>query len=399
MAWLETPRSGETLLNALLINTGSSSLKFHLASLADHAILVHGMYDWAGQKSLFKLQNLSMELPLRGASECFHHLLGELAKKFPAEMKAIIAVAHRVVHGGNLSGTTLLDDATVAEISRAAVFAPLHNPSALEVIAQSRTLPGNIRQFACLDTAFHSTMKPAAFTYPVPNIWTKELGLRRYGFHGLNVAWCAERAAQMLAKPDGKLVVCHLGHGASATAVVNGHSVFTTMGLTPLDGLMMGTRSGSIDPGIIFHLARSQNLSTDAIEKALLRESGLLGVSGKTADMREIVALADNGDAQATLALEMYCLRVQQAIGSLAATMGGLDSLVFTAGVGENAPTVREKIMAPLAFLGLELDGKLNSQCKPDMDVSAPNTRARVLVIAAREELQMLREITGKLQG
>lgn len=386
-------------MTALLINTGSSSLKFHLLSLRDQSMQAHGMYDWAGQKCLGKIQEQSLELPFRGASECFHHLLGELANKFPAEMKALTAVAHRVVHGGNLAGTTLLDDVSVAEITRATGFAPLHNPPALEVIAQARAALGHVPQFACLDTAFHSSMKPAAFTYPIPSRWTHELGLRRYGFHGLNVAWCAGRARQMLGNRDARLVICHLGHGASATAVMDGKSVFTTMGLTPLEGLMMGTRCGSIDPGIIFHLARSQNLAPEAIEKALLRESGLLGVSGKTADMREILALANTGDANAALGLEMYCLRVQQAIGALAATMGGLDAVVFSAGVGENAALVREKIIGPLGFLGLELEESLNSRCKPDMDVSTLTAKARVLVIAAREELQMLKEIGQLLQA
>lgn len=386
-------------MTALLINTGSSSLKFHLLSLRDQSMQAHGMYDWAGQKCIFKIKDHSLELPFRGASECFQHLLGELASKFPTELNSLTAVGHRVVHGGNLAGTTLLNDGAVAEITCAAVFAPLHNPPALEVIAQARGALGHVPQYACLDTAFHSTMKPEAFTYPIPSRWTRELGLRRFGFHGLNVAWCAGRARQMLGNRDGRLVICHLGHGASATAVMDGKSVFTTMGLTPLEGLMMGTRSGSIDPGIIFHLARSQNLAPEAIEKALLKESGLLGVSGKTADMREIIALANTGDADALLGLEMYCLRVQQAIGALAATMGGLDAVVFSAGVGENAALVREKIIRPLKFLGLELEESLNSRCKPDMDVSTSTAKARVLVIAAREELQMLQEIARMLQA
>ena len=380
-------------MTALLINTGSSSLKFHLASLSDHSILVQGMYDWASGRCQLKLQDHSAALNIQGAAECFHHLLTQLDALFPAQMKSLVAVAHRVVHGGTLCRTILLDDASVAKITQAADFAPLHNPPALEVIAQARARLQGLAQFACFDTAFHSTMPPEAFTYPIPARWTHELGLRRYGFHGLNVAWCSERAAQMLARPDGKLVVCHLGHGASATAVMDGKSVFTTMGLTPLEGLMMGTRSGSIDPGILFHLARTQNLDMVAMEKALLRESGLLGVSGKTADMREVLTLAKAGDPCATLAVDMYCHRVQQAIGALAATMGGVDAVVFSAGVGENAALVREKIISPLGFLGLEIDPTLNRQATPDCDVACATSRGRVLVIAAREELQMLREV------
>lgn len=379
-------------MTALLINSGSSSLKFHLASLADHSLIASGNYDWAGQKCRFQLQGTKQDIPFRGAFQCFHHLLGELRQKFQREKSALKVAAHRVVHGGDLTTASVLDDRVIAAITKAAGFAPLHNPPALEVIAAARASMPKVMQVACFDTAFHASMDPRAFTYPIPSSWSEKLGLRRFGFHGLNVAWCAQRAREFLPARSTRLVVCHLGHGASASAVMDGKSVFTTMGLTPLDGLMMGTRSGSIDPGIIFHLARVHNLPAEEIEKALLKESGLLGVSGKSADMREVISLAAAGDVRASLAIDMYCLRVQQAIGALTATMGGLDAVIFTAGVGENAALIREKIIEPLKFLGLEIDPARNQSCQGDMDIATASASARVLVLAAREELQMLKE-------
>ncbi|NBS91217.1 acetate/propionate family kinase, partial [bacterium] len=270
-------------------------------------------------------------------------------------------------------------------------------PPAIKLIHEATSLLPNIKQVACFDTAFHSTMPEKSYTYPIPYAWTADFKLQRFGFHGLNYAWCSTKAAQLLGPEKNKLVICHLGHGASACAVSDGKSVYTTMGLTPLEGLMMGTRSGTIDAGIIFHMARTQKLSIEEIEKALLKESGLLGVSGKSADMREVITLAQAGDERANLAIEIYCLRVQQAIGALSTTMGGVDAVIFTAGVGENAALIREKVIAPLGFLGLEIDTALNQACQPDCDISKANSKSRVLVLAAREELQMLHEIDSLL--
>jgi acetate kinase len=248
---------------------------------------------------------------------------------------------------------------------------------------------------AVFDTAFHATLPPEAWTYPIPQRWTREWGIRRFGFHGLSHAYCARRAAEMLNRPaeDLRLVICHLGHGCSAAAVQGGRCVDTTMGFTPLEGLMMGTRSGTIDPSIVLHVQERHRLTTDQIETALNRESGLLGVSGVSADMRQVLAAAKAGEEPARLALAIYAHRVRQAIAALTVTMGGVDALVFTAGVGENAAEVRESICAGLECLGLALEARANASCRPDADVALKNSRSRILVIATREDVTMLREV------
>jgi acetate kinase len=401
MARLETQRPRDTLVIALILNSGSSSLKFHLANLKSKIIIAHGLADWAGEHCKYNLHsqsvNVESTLSVSDPASCFHHLLNDLQSRFQIEMNQLTVIGHRVVHGGNLAKATLLNTNTLEEITHASTFAPLHNPPAIKLINEAINLLPNIKQVACFDTAFHSTMPEKAYTYPIPYAWTADFKLRRFGFHGLNYAWCSTKASQLLGPEKRKLVICHLGHGASACAVSDGKSVYTTMGLTPLEGLMMGTRSGTIDAGIIFHLARTQKLSIEEIEKALLKDSGLLGVSGKSADMREVITLAQAGDDRANLAIEIYCLRVQQAIGALSTTMGGVDAVIFTAGVGENAALIREKVIAPLGFLGLEIDTALNNACQPDCDISKANSKSRVLVLAAREELQMLHEIESLL--
>lgn len=401
MARLETQRPRDTLVIALILNSGSSSLKFHLAYLKSKEIIAQGLADWAGEHCNYKLHsqsvNIESTLSVSDQASNFRHLLNDLQSRFSTQMNQLTVIGHRVVHGGNLTKATILDSNALEEIKNASTFAPLHNPPALDLIHEAFSLLPNIKQVACFDTAFHSTMPRSAYTYPIPHDWTAEFKLRRFGFHGLNYAWCSTTAAQLLGQEKTKLVICHLGHGASACAVSYGKSVYTTMGLTPLEGLMMGTRSGTIDAGIIFHLARTQKLSMEEIEKALLKKSGLLGVSGKSADMRQVITLAQAGDERANLAIEIYCLRVQQAIGALSTTMGGVDAVIFTAGVGENAALIREKVIAPLAFLGLEIDPALNKACQPDCDISRANSKSKVLVLTAREELQMLHEIESLL--
>jgi acetate kinase len=260
--------------------------------------------------------------------------------------------------------------------------------------AAEAELPG-VPQVAVFDTAFHSTLSPEARTYPVPDKWTREWGIRRYGFHGLSHAYCSRRAAEMLGRPlnDLRIVICHLGHGCSASAVSGGRCVDTTMGFTPLDGLMMATRSGSIDPSIVLHVQQHHGLTADQVETALNRESGLLGVSGISADMRQVQAAARTGHEQARLALGIYTHRIRKAIGALAVTMGGIDALVFTAGVGEHASDIRESICSGLDCLAVELDAPANRSCSPDADVAGRSSRCRILVIATREDVTMLREV------
>jgi acetate kinase len=254
---------------------------------------------------------------------------------------------------------------------------------------------------AVFDTAFYATLSPEARTYPVPERWTREWGIRRFGFHGLSHAYCSRRATEMLGRSEAdlRLVICHLGGGGSDSAVRGGRCVATTMGFTLLDGLMMATRSGSIDPSIVLHVQQRHGLTPAQVERALNQESGLLGVSGISGDMRQVLAAARAGHEQAQLALGIYTRRVRQAIGALAVTMGGVDALVFTAGVGEHAGEVREAICAGLECLGLELDAQANASCRPDADVARRSSRGRILVISTRGDVTMLQEVVRVLDG
>jgi acetate kinase len=252
---------------------------------------------------------------------------------------------------------------------------------------------------AVFDTAFHATLPAAAYTYPLPHEWTHGWGIRRYGFHGMSHSYCANRAAEVLGRDieELRLVICHLGHGCSASAVLHGRSVDTTMGFTPLDGLMMATRSGSVDPGILTYVQLERGLTAKDVESALNHRSGLLGVSGVSGDMREVLAAGRSGNARAGLAVDMYVHRVRQAIGALAVTLGGIDALVFTAGVGENSAEVRAATCRGLECLGIEIDDEANARCRPDADVARRGAGARILVLATREDLAMLEEVVGVL--
>jgi acetate kinase len=252
----------------------------------------------------------------------------------------------------------------------------------------------DVPQFAAFDTGFHARLPPAARTYAVPHSWTADWGLRRYGFHGLSHAYCAARAAEMIGRPNVRLVIAHLGHGASVSAVRGGVCIDTSMGFTPLDGLVMGTRSGAVDPGLLLYVLRRKGLDPDRLDHALNHESGLLGMSGVASDMRRVLAAAATGDPRAGLTIDVYVHRLRQTIGAMAASLGGIDALVFTAGVGEHSPEIRWCTCDGLGFFGLELDHAVNAACRPDADVASPESAARVLVIATREDLTIVREVT-----
>ncbi len=260
--------------------------------------------------------------------------------------------------------------------------------------------PG-VPEVAAFDTDFHATIPDAAALYPIPHEWTERYGLRRYGFHGLSVAWSVRRAAKLLGSPPRRLVVCHLGSGCSATAVRDGRSVDTTMGFTPLEGMMMATRSGTVDPGLLLDLATDRGLAAQEIEDALNRRSGLLGVSGISADLREVLKAADAGDPRARLAYDMFVHRLRRELGGLTATLGGLDALVFTGGIGEHAERVRAEAVAPFADLGAALDPAKNAAAvsgRGDAEISAAGARVRTLVIEAREDLSVLAEMERVLE-
>jgi acetate kinase len=351
-------------VRVLTVNTGSSSVKLRLLGSDDAVVGEH-----------------EADAPGAGVdAAALEHALEPLAD---ADV-----VAHRIVHGGRRAAAALIDDALLAEIRELSPLAPLHQPKALAAIeAVGRARPG-VPAVACFDTAFHAGLPAAAATYAIPSAWRERFGLRRFGFHGLSHAYAARRAVELLGLPPAaRVVTCHLGAGASLAAVRDGASVDTTMGFTPLEGLVMATRSGSVDPGLVLWLVR-QGIEAGDVHDALERESGLLALAG-TADMREVLARDDPG---AQLALDVYLHRLAGAAAAMAAAAGGLDALVFTGGVGERAPAVRAGAAERLAFLGVELDPAANASARGDADLTAPGAPVRCAVVAAREDLELARQ-------
>jgi acetate kinase len=394
-------------MNILLLNAGSSSLKCTLMEAVHGQVIAQSLTDWAGSVTHYEYagpdgKEHSEDVAWRGHAEAVKRVLHDLQHAEPVALaghSTLAAVGHRVVHGGQFTSSVRITPAIRSRITALADLAPLHNPPCLDTLAAAEAeLPG-VPQVAVFDTAFHATLPPEARTYPVPERWTREWGIRRFGFHGLSHAYCSRRATEMLGRSaaDLRLVICHLGGGCSDSAVRGGRCVATTMGFTPLDGLMMATRSGSIDPSIVLHVQQRHGLTPAQVETVLNHESGLLGVSGISGDMRQVLAAARAGHQQARLALGIYTRRVRQAIGALAVTMGGVDALVFTAGVGEHAGEVREAICAGLECLGLELDAQANASCRPDADVARRSSHGRILVISTREDMTILQEVVRVL--
>jgi acetate kinase len=387
-------------MHILVCNAGSSTLKCSLFEAEGERVLAEGGIDWSTPPTRLVLRcpgqpEVREELPLQHHAEAIARILEALQAGPAAPLQApgdVHAVGHRVVHGGERYTTAVRITPEVTQaIDALAELAPLHNPASLAGIhAVEQVLPG-VPQVAVFDTAFHATLSEAARTYPVPQQWRREWGVRRYGFHGLSHAYCASRAAQMLGRQDGRLIIAHLGNGASVAAVHHGRCVDTSMGFTPLEGLMMGTRSGSIDPGILLYLLRQHGLDAEQLDHALNYASGLLGVSGVSADMRQVLAAMPQ-QADARLAVEVYVHRIRHTVGAMAATLGGVDALVFTAGVGEHAAVIRERVCENLGYLGLILDRTANDACQPDADIAMPTSPGRILVIATREDVTIVRE-------
>jgi len=309
-----------------------------------------------------------------------------------ADLGAVDVVAHRIVHGGErFRSAVWVDGAVRAALGDLVDLAPLHQPKSLAALdAVARAIP-DVRAAVCFDTAFHATLPPAATTYALPRALRERYGLRRYGFHGLSHAYASRRAAQLCGAR--RIVTCHLGAGASLAAVADGRSVDTTMGFTPLEGLVMATRSGSVDPGMLLWLLERESVSERELSEALEHESGILGLAG-TADMRELVAREDDA---ARLALDVYTHRLRAGIAAMTAALGGLDALVFTGGVGEHAPAVRAAAAGGLGFLGVVLDPQRNAQAGADADITAADAAVRTFVIGAREDLEMVRQVRALL--
>jgi acetate kinase len=363
-------------MRVLTVNAGSSSLKMSLLDAADNVLARRHVEAVGGG---FDTGTVTAELDGLPAPD---------------------AVGHRVVHGGGeFIAPARIDERVERRLRALTELAPLHQPKSLAGIEAVRSALPGVPEVACFDTAFHATLPAAAATYAVPEAWRQEYGLRRFGFHGLSHAYAVRRAAELTAltgPAPGRVVVCHLGAGASLAAVRDGRCVDTTMGFTPLEGLVMATRSGSVDPGMLLWLAERTELTAKEISHALEHESGLRALAG-TDDMREVVAGAGKGEPRAVLALDVYVHRLRGAMAAMAAALGGLDVLVFTGGVGEHAAEVRRRAADGLAFLGVALDAAANRDAAPDAEVSAPGSAVRTLVIAAREDLEIAAGVRAAL--
>jgi len=392
-------------MSILVINAGSSSLKFGLFDAEAMEPLASGLIDWtaqSGQAELVVRAPHSEEIRSR-VDVSDHRVAVAQALRCLARTQdgaasrgsTVAVVGHRVVHGGAVFRDSVrIDQGVKAAIGRLAELAPLHNPPALEAIeAAEAALPG-APHVAVFDTAFFASLRPDAYVYPLPYEWYTDWGVRRFGFHGISHAYCAGRAAELLGRDPAtlRLVICHLGNGCSAAAVRGGVALDTTMGFTPMEGLMMGARSGSVDPGVLLHVQRRHGLDAERLDDALNHRSGLLGVSGSSSDFRRVEAAAGQGNERARLALDIFARRVRSAVGGLAVGMGGIDALVFTAGVGEHSAALRTAACEGLECLGLRLDAGRNAACLPDGDVAHPDSAARILVIQTREELMIARE-------
>jgi acetate kinase len=370
------PRSSRVLV----VNAGSSSLKLTLLGPGDET-----------------LADASLDAPQARVGE--HELLEALSRQ---EFAAPDAVGHRIVHGGTRFHEAAVIDAGVVDALRDLTdLAPLHQPKSLAALdAVSAVLPG-VPAVACFDTAFHAGLPAAAATYALPAAWRERWGLRRFGFHGLSHAWVARRVRELAGDEAGggaglRTVSCHLGAGASLCAMFDGRSVDTTMGFTPLEGLVMATRSGSVDPGLLMWLLERTGLSEQELNSTLEHESGLLGLAG-TSDMREVISRADRGEDTASLALDVYIHRLRAGCAAMAASLGGIDVLAFTGGVGEHAPRVRELACEGLAFLGVEIAPALNASPELDAEITAAGAVVRTLVIRAREDLEIARQTRDAL--
>jgi len=389
-------------MKILVLNGGSSSFKSSLFDVTGNEGSVapnplwEARVDWEHHPGTAEIQvkaagaTETRSVPVKAPLDS----LGPLMEMLPHRDEIHVA-GHRVVHGGRaFRDSARITPEVRAGIAQAASFAPEHNRLELEAIdCMERILGPDAVQVAVFDTAFHATLPPPAYVYPGPYEWVGQ-GIRRYGFHGISHQYTSRRAADILGKDLASLrmITCHLGNGCSLAAVRDGVSIDTTMGFTPLEGLMMGTRSGTIDPGIVIHLVRHRGYRAEELDRVLNKESGLRGVSGISGDMRTVMEALDRGDARAQLAFDVYVHRLRAEIGAMIASLGGLDALVFTAGVGENSPQVRAKAVEAFAFMGVTLDAAKNAQSPVDADIAAADSAVRVLVVHTREEWEIARE-------
>ncbi len=390
-------------MNVLVINCGSSSLKYQLIESESEEVLAKGLCERIGLDGHLKhtpgdKEPVELEEPLPDhmkAVEMVLKLLTDPEHGVITSLDEIDAIGHRVVHGGEwFAASTLINEEVIQAITNCCDLAPLHNPANLIGIDACRKLMPEVPMAAVFDTAFHQTMPEEAFLYGIPYEYYRRYRIRKYGFHGTSHRYVAIRTAELLKKDPGHFnaVICHLGNGASICAVQNGRSVDTSMGLTPLDGLVMGTRCGTIDPAVIEYIAQKEDKSLTQVMELLNKKSGVEGVSGVSSDFRDLEAAINKGNLQAKLALDQFCYRAAQYIGAYASAMSHVDAIVFTAGIGENNGTARAGICARLKYLGLELDDTLNQERGVEIRISTKQSRIPVWVVPTNEELAIARE-------
>ncbi|MCI9171634.1 acetate/propionate family kinase [uncultured Duncaniella sp.] len=391
-------------MKILVLNCGSSSVKYKLIDTSNDAVLAEGGVEKIGLPDGFlkykKADGSKAIIELgqtdhNGSVKAILNLLTDPVEGCIKSYDEIDAVGHRVVHGAEkFSQSVLITDEVKEMIKQCYDLAPLHNPANMTGIDAITALMPNVPQVGVFDTAFHQTMPAKSFMYALPYKYYTEDGVRRYGFHGTSHRYVSQRVCEFLGvDPKGlKIITCHVGNGGSITAIVDGKSVDTSMGLTPTEGLMMGTRVGDVDPGALTYLMLKHNLSAADLQKIINKESGMLGISGISSDMREIEAAVNNGDKRATLGQEMYQQRIIKYIGAYAAEMGGVDIIVFTGGVGENQCSLRTDVCAPLAFMGVEIDPEANKVRGEEKVISTPASKVKVVVIPTDEELMIARD-------
>lgn len=391
----------------LVINAGSSSLKYELIDTASQASLASGLIERIGEASSPARHLVGDEKHTTSAAcpdhaAAFDLLLASFAEHGPVLADAgLVAIGHRVVHGGaQFTSSVLITDEVVAEVRRLVPLAPLHNPGNLEGIEGARKVFGDLPQVAVFDTAFHQTMPPAAYTYAVPEQWREEFHIRRYGFHGTSHAYVSRRTAELLGRDlaDANVIVLHLGNGASACAVAGGRSVETSMGVSPLEGLVMGTRSGDVDPALGAHLGRTTGMSREDYDLALNRKSGLVGLTG-SGDFREVVAGLEAGDEKCRLAFDVVVHRLVKYVGAYAAILGHVDAIAFTAGIGENSPPLRAAVLERLAVLGIELDAEANANAAGEALLTTSASRVAAYVVPTAEELEIANQSAEVVAG
>ena len=390
-------------MNILVINCGSSSLKYQLINAATEDVLAKGLCERIGIDGILTYQPADgekekTEKAMPTHTEAIKYVIEALTNEKTGVIKSLDevgAVGHRIVHGGEkFTTSTLLTEETIKGIEECSDLAPLHNPANLIGIRACQELMPNVPMVGVFDTAFHQTMPKTAYLYGLPYEYYEKYKVRRYGFHGTSHSFVSKRTAELIGKPynDCKIIVCHLGNGASLSAVKNGESVDTSMGLTPLEGLVMGTRSGDIDPAIIEFVAKKENKTIDEMMTILNKKSGLLGISCLSSDGRDLEQAAEKGDDKAQAALDIFAYRVIKYIGAYAAAMNGVDAIVFTAGIGENVGMIREKVCSYLGFLGVTIDAEANEAMGEEVVISGADSKVKVAVIPTNEELAICRD-------